>query len=438
MTATPPAEYPPFKSALWPMVLLFLAANIYSIDKNIVGVLAEPIRHSFAIGDQQMSLLLGLAYSVLSGVLGLGLGWLVDHRTRRMVLAGSLTLWSVATMACGLAPGFASFFVFRALVGLGEAALAPAALSLIADLFPPGQRGRALSSYLIGASIGSGLSSVVPGWIIGADLHLWLPFYGTVEPWRAAFVLCGAAGPVIGLLFLTVREPARHGFAADGAGGIGLGAKLASLWAMRWPLLPLFAGFCLFYVALIGITSWTATFLGRHFLLSVPQFAPQMGLMLLVSGMGGYIISGFVADAAPMRRPGGRIALLAVLPLLALPSAFAGFAGGLNGALMLLAAIGTVMPIINVATNATVQDVVPNAMRGFAYATLGLLSAIVAGTGGPWAVAFVSTHVAADPARIGLGFLYVGLPALLLASACFALAWAQARGGAITPERQFP
>ncbi|HWU04632.1 MAG TPA: MFS transporter, partial [Novosphingobium sp.] len=174
------------------MLLLFLSAIIYSIDKAIVGVLAEPIRHEFAINDQQMGLLLGLAYSLLSGVLGLGVGWLVDHRTRRMVIAGSLTLWSLATMACGLAPGFASFFAFRTLVGLGEAALAPAAISLIADLFGPARRGRAIACYLIGASIGSGLSSVIPGWIVGSGLHLWVPGHGAVEPWRSAFVLCGA------------------------------------------------------------------------------------------------------------------------------------------------------------------------------------------------------------------------------------------------------
>ena len=154
----------------WPMLLLFLSAIVYSIDKGIVGVLAEPIRRDFAIGDTEMGLLLGLAYSLLSGILGLGLGHLVDRSHRFRLLAGCILLWSVATIACGLARGFGDFFVFRMLVGLGEAALAPAAVSLIADMFAPGQRGKALSAYLIGASIGSGLSSIIPGWLATHDL----------------------------------------------------------------------------------------------------------------------------------------------------------------------------------------------------------------------------------------------------------------------------
>jgi MFS family permease len=410
------------------MVLLFLAANLYSIDKGIVGVLAEPIRREFSIGDSEMGLLLGLAYSLLSGVLGLGLGWLVDHRKRRNLLAGAITLWSVSTIACGLSQGFSHFFIARMLVGLGEAAVAPAALSLIADLFEPRHRGRALSAYLIGASVGSALSSTIPGWIVGSGLALDLPLFGTVAPWRSAFVLCGAVGPLIGLLFLTVREPVRHGLSDSGADLARIGAKLGHLWSMRRVVVPLYAGFCLFYVALVGITAWTATFLGRRYGLTIADFSGALGLMLLISGMGGYLVSGFLSDSRLGRGSRGRIALLAGLPLLALPSAFATFAPGVTSALLMLAAIGTAMPILNVAMNATVQDILPNRMRGFGYAVLGLSSALIAGAGGPWLVAMATDHLLGDPARIGTSFVIVGLPALLASFACFTLA-----GRAIRP-----
>jgi len=71
---------------------------------------------------------------------------------------------------------------------------------VIADIFPPRQRGRALSGYFIGATMGTALSSVIPGWIVAADIHWHLPVFGVVEPWRVAFLVCGAIGPVIGLL----------------------------------------------------------------------------------------------------------------------------------------------------------------------------------------------------------------------------------------------
>jgi MFS family permease len=404
--------FPGLGQSWWPMLLLFLSAIVYSIDKGIVGVLAEPIRREFAIGDTEMGLLLGLAYSLLSGILGLGLGHLVDRSHRFRLLAGCILLWSVATIACGLARGFADFFVFRMLVGLGEAALAPAAVSLIADMFAPGQRGRALSAYLIGASIGSGLSSIIPGWLVTQD------FGGLLAGgWRGAFVFCGALGIPLAVLLVWIAEPGRRGLAGGAVDLSGIPAKLVRLWAMRRLIGPLFGGFCLFYVALVGIASWTAVFIGRRYGLELPQFGPSLGLMLLVSGMGGYLLSGPIVDAPFARRPGGRLRILALLPLLALPSAFAQFAPSSSLALVAIAAIGTAMPAVNVAMNATIQDIVPNDLRGFSHATLGLLSAFTAGAGGPLLVAWVG-----ESTGIGMAFLIVGVPVLLAASACFYVA----------------
>ena len=314
-------EYPGLARSWWPMLLLFGSAIVYSIDKGIVGVLAEPIRREFAISDTQMGLLLGLAYSLLSGILGLGLGHLVDRSRRFKLLGACILLWSGATIGCGLARGFGDFFVMRMLVGLGEAALAPAAVSLIADMFAPGQRGKALSAYLIGASIGSGLSSIIPGWLA---THEFAMLGGS--GWRSAFVVCGALGIPLAVLLAFNAEPQRRGLSSGTVDLSGIPAKLARLWSMRRLVGPLFGGFCLFYVALIGITAWTAVFIERRYGLALPQFGPSLGLMLLVSGMGGYLLSGFIVDLPFARRPGGRLRFLALLPLLALPSAFAQFA----------------------------------------------------------------------------------------------------------------
>jgi MFS family permease len=411
--------YPPPRRTIWPMALLFLGANLYSIDRSIVGVLAEPIRKSFAIGDTQMGLLLGLAYSLLSAVLGLGLGWLVDHRTRRTLVAAAIALWSLATIACGLAPDFKSFFVARMIVGLGEAAIAPAALSLVADFFPPARRGRGMAIYFIGASLGSGLSSVIPGLILRHSLALHLPGIGGLEPWRTAFVLCGLAGPIVSAMLLTVREPARQGQPPEGAPNTHFINKLALLWHQRALIVPLYLGFCLFYVALLGITLWTAPFLGRRYGLPIADFSGALGLMLLLTGVGGYVSSGFLADSRLSRGGAGRIPLLAALPLLGLPAAFATFAPDYHLALVLLGTIGLAMPMINVTMNTALQDILPNEMRGFGASMLGLSSAIIAGAGGPWIIALAG-KAAGD---LGHAFLLIGVPFLLAASLCFALAW---------------
>jgi len=404
------------------MLLLFLAANLYSIDKAIVGVLAEPIKADLGITDIQMGLLLGLAYSLLSGLCGLWLGTLVDRHIRRTVLGCAIIVWSLSTVAGGLSPNFETFFIFRALVGLGEAAVAPAALSLIADMFPPERRGRALSTYLIGASIGTALSSIIPGSIVGANLHLSIPGYGLVIPWRSAFILCGAIGPIVGLLFFSVKEPARRGMQTDKMKGPTAVDKLAYLWRQRAVVIPLFLGFCLYYVAFVGVAAWTAPLLMRSFDAQLPDFANTLGIILLISGVSGYMLGGLSADSAIGSRRGGRLMIMTILPIIALPSAFSGFAPSLLLAILLLASISLATPMLNVAMNATVQEIVPNDMRGFSYAFLSVVSALPAGAGGPLLLAWVTQSVLGDPARIATSFVIVVIPSLLGSAIAFLLA----------------
>jgi MFS family permease len=415
--------FPGFRRNWWPMLLLFLAANIYSIDKAIVGVLAEPIKASYHVTDIQMGLVLGLAYSLLSGIFGLWLGNLVDRHIRRNVLAASIMLWSLSTIAGGLSTDFHWFFAFRALVGLGEAAVGPAALSLIADMFPSHQRGRALSYYFIGATFGTALSSIVPGWIVGANLHLQLPGIGEIAPWRSAFVMCGMIGPVISLLFFTVREPVRRGRVSTEGASPSVAAKLRYFAKHGSVIMPLIGGFCLFYVAFIGIVAWTAPFIMRAYHLTLPQFSGRMGLIMLVGGSIGYISGGHIADSAIGRRPGGKILIMMVLPFIAMIAAFAGFASSATVALVMLATMSLATPMLNVAMNASLQELVPNEMRGFAQALLSVVSALPAGAGGPLAVAYVTQSVLHDPSRIGTSFVIVGVPSLLAASLLFLIAY---------------
>jgi predicted MFS family arabinose efflux permease len=420
--ASPQETFPGIGRSWWPMLLLFLAAILYSVDKAIVGVLAEPIRGDLGLTDVQMSLLLGLAYTLLSGLCGLWLGSLIDRHTRCRVLAAAIIIWSLSTAIGGLSRNFETFFAFRALVGLGEAAVAPAAMSLIADMFAPSQRGRALSAYLMGATLGTALSSIVPGMILRAGLHLSLPGYGLVVPWRSAFLICGLIGPVIGLLFLTVREPVRRGVVRSKPGGVRVGDKLRFLWRSRGVFAPLLIGFCLFYVAFIGLTAWISAFLMRRYDLLLQDFANAMGLAMMASGFAGYLLGGFAADSRLARGPAGRLTLMMLLPLVALPSAFADFAPSANLALIAIATITFATPILNVAMNATVQDLVPNDMRGFSYALVAVVSALPAGVGGPLVIAFVTEHVLFNHDLIGRSILFVCLPALLAASLAFALA----------------
>lgn len=432
-TVSNDAEYPELRKALWPMFLLFLAANLYSIDKAIVAVLAAPITAELQLNDVQMSFLLGLAYALLSGVFGLFLGNLVDRHTRSRILGVAIILWSLSTAAGGLAPDFTSFFIFRALVGLGEAAVAPAAVSLIADMFPPHRRGRAISAYFFGATIGTALSSLIPGFILGSGLQLTLPVFGELSPWRTTFIICGMAGPVLGLLFFTASEPARKGRTNTSSDAVSVSEKLAYVWSLRSVFAPFLTGVCLVYVVFVAITSWTATFVTRHYDMDLPNFAKQWAVVLFVSGLVGYLMGGYTNDSRFGKNAQGRLKIMACLPILSVPCVFAVFAGRFEVALSLLAAITLTVPVMNVSMNAVVQDLLPNEMRGFVYALINAVIALPAGAGGPLLVAYVTQEILQDPDAIGWSILIVCSPCLLIATIAFLMAGRALRDSATEP-----
>jgi sugar phosphate permease len=194
--------------------------------------------------------------------------------------------------------------------------------------------------------------------------------------------------------------------------------KLRWLFGRSRQIGPLFAGFCLFYLALVGITAWTAAFITRRYGLALPQFSGVLGLMLFASGVTGYLLSGIVVDSRIGRGARGKLTILAALPIAALPSAFATFAPQAGIAIVMLAAIGIAMPAVNIAMNATIQDMMPNTLRGFTHAALGLCSAIVAGAAGPWLMATAASD-------LGHAFIMVGVPALLASSISFTIALRQ-------------
>ncbi len=119
--------------------------NFY--DRQILGAVAEPIRRELNLSDTRMGLL-STAFTLVYAAVGIPLGRLADTWKRNQLLSLSLAAWSVLTAASGLVRGYGSLFVTRLGVGIGEASCAPAANSLIGDLFPPSQRARTLSIFV--------------------------------------------------------------------------------------------------------------------------------------------------------------------------------------------------------------------------------------------------------------------------------------------------
>ncbi len=158
--------YPSSLSAWITVTILMVAYVLSFIDRQILNLLVGPIRRDLAISDTEMSLLMGLSFALFYTICGIPLGRLADSKSRRGLIAIGIIFWSAATAACGMAKQYWQFLFCRIGVGVGEAALSPAAYSLIADSFPPSRRATAMAVYGMGVYLGSGIAFLLGGLVI--------------------------------------------------------------------------------------------------------------------------------------------------------------------------------------------------------------------------------------------------------------------------------
>ena len=276
---------------------VFLAAYVLSfVDRQILGLMVDPIRRSLGLSDLQIGLLQGVAFALLYATMGVPFGMAVDRWSRRNLIVIGVVVWSVATALCGLAATFAALFTARIAVGVGEALLSPAVHSFLSDAFPAHRLARAMSIYMLGITIGSGLALIIGGSVVamiaqgGTSV---LPLIGTVEPWQTTFLVVAAPGAIVALLVLLVREPGRSRPAGQPARPApGLGAVLRNLWANRRAFLAIHFSSALFGVYGNGFAGWYPSLLMRTHGLTPSQAGAELGLAYLLAGSIGTIIGG--------------------------------------------------------------------------------------------------------------------------------------------------
>jgi len=424
--AVPPtASWPSRRHGWWMMAVFFCAAILSYTDRFILSLLVDPLRADLAISDTQVSLLQGLAFALVYGFAGLPLGRIADLVPRRNVIIAGVLLWSAATVACGYAASFGQLFAARLVVGVGEAALAPAAVSMIADYFPPARRGIALSVFIAGMAIGGGAAIAIGGSLVGAatlGLFKALPVVGSLPPWRATLVLLGLPAVAIVALLLTVREPPRQRTPeAAGSGPVPLRAALRLLGSRAGVLVPLYLAVALLSAGDFSYQNWTPALLSRCFGLSPLEIGRQLGLVAIVSGVGGTLLGGLTGDFGARRR--GEQARITI--------AFGAILVGLGGSAIALAANTTQVLLCFVTWTAmasmseslgiaVIQAVVPNEVRGVGVALTSLCNMLLGLALGTTLTALLTDHVFRDPRAVGASMSAVVLPTAL---AAFALLW---------------
>jgi len=269
--------------------VLFILVVVYTfnfIDRQIVGILAVPIKADLGLTDSQLGLMGGLAFALFYTGLGIPVAMLADRFSRTWIMTAALVIWSGMTAASGLATNFWQLFAARLGVGVGEAGGVAPAYSLISDFFPPGQRARAMSVYSFGIPIGSAIG-IVFGGIIASMID-----------WRWAFFIVGIAGIAIAPIFrLTIKEPPRGQFDRQREAVKAPGLKLIVSTLMTKPsfwLLSLGASFS--SMMGYGVFFWLPSFFVRSYGLTLLNASLFYGAVLLIGGLAGIWAGGWLGD----------------------------------------------------------------------------------------------------------------------------------------------
>jgi MFS family permease len=405
-------DWPAPRRAWWTVAALTFTYIVSFVDRTILGLLIEPIKADLQLNDTEIGLLVGLAFGVFYAVMGLPLGWLADRTSRRGLIAVGATLWCAATAACGLASSFAQLFLARIAVGVGEAALSPAAMSIISDSFPKQRRAAPIGVYAAAAAVGAGLAMIVGGTVIQLVAErdvLALPLVGEVARWQAAFILVGLGGLVLLPLLATILEPVRRNeFAAVATGAARIDRFIrehADFMVRHYVAVSFYS------VVVYAVLSWVPAHFIRVHGWTAGETGLRYGLVLLLFGGTGTVLGGILSSQLGKRavaQPAIWITVIGMAlagPLLAA----AGLAGDGWASLSWYAPALLFMTLPGGTAIQVVQEAVPNRLRGQASAIYYLSTSIIGSTLGPLSVGLLNDYVYQDPLRIGSALAIVAI-----------------------------
>lgn len=315
------AAKPPSLRYAWYVVAILIVAYTFSyIDRQILTLLVQPIKATLGVSDLQISLLHGLAFAVFYTFLGIPIARLADRHRRTTIISAGILLWSIMTALCGLARGFGQLFAARVGVGVGEAALGPAAYSIIADYFPADKLAKALSVYTGAMYFGGGIATIAGGVLIGLVPGMTMPGIGLLEPWQVVFLIVGLPGALVALLTLSLREPRRTGIVAGADVMPSVRTVAQHIAARRGAYLFVILGFSASSLTWNGVSAWIPTHFIRSFGWTPATVGLRYGLALLVFGSAGIVFGGLLSGRLRARGHQdanlrvGMISALSVIP----------------------------------------------------------------------------------------------------------------------------
>ncbi|MGZ8829730.1 MAG: spinster family MFS transporter [Thermoanaerobaculia bacterium] len=289
----------------WYVLAVLTAVYVLNfLDRTLIYILFTPIKKEMHFTDLQLALLGTTSFVIFYTLLGIPFGRLADRTVRKNLIAIGLAIWSLFSGLTGFAGSFLTLFLCRVMVGVGEATLGPAALSLLSDYFPTRMRATVQSVYSSGIAIGGGLAFFLGGWI------------GQLHGWRWAFYTLGFPGLLLSVLVFLLREPPR-GRTETAAASVS-SSDWRSLFRSA-PLRYLFIGYALFALSSNNLGIWGPTFFVRVHNLSLMTVGTAAGILSIVVGIPAMVLGGYYSDRFSRMFRGGRMAFTASAALASIP-----------------------------------------------------------------------------------------------------------------------
>ncbi len=314
-------------SAWYALAILILATFLGTLDAALLKLLAEPIKHSLDLSDTQLGLMQGAGLTLFAGIATFPIGWIADRYDRRVVLAGCIVLWSVATAVRGTSHSFEAMFLASIGLGIGEAGLAPIVYSLIPDLFPSKQRVLATGIYVLlsitGAGVGIALGGAMMPMLESLRPDMPLALQG-LETWRLTCMAVALPGPFVALLVLLIRWRIAANSVARAIVSVhngmvepvAIAPRTGMLCYVRdhWrTLIGIVSGIGLSSMGLAALGNWLPVLATREYGASPAQVGQGIGMAILGGTLAGATLGGLLLRH--MRRHFGLAAPLRVIML---------------------------------------------------------------------------------------------------------------------------
>lgn len=377
--------------------VLFVVIMLNFLDRQIISILAEPIKREMDLSDKQIGLMSGLSFALFYTTLAIPVAALADRWNRSRIIAIAIAIWSAMTMLCGAAQNFLQLFLARVGVGIGESASGPASHSLIADFFPPETRSGAMGVYGAAVPLGAFIALAGGGWIVESF------------DWRVAFFIAGVPGVVVALVvWWTVKDPRgsvtlRQAFEPDPS-QLKFSDAIKELWAKPtyWHLVM--AGVLIQFVA-YGTAAFYGSLYVRVFGIGYAELGLKLGLMVAVAGVSGAWLGGRIGDKFGGGRPGASLLLVACVFLVAVPSTFAAVnVANVNLSIVLLGVMTFASTFYYGPNFSLLQSLASDRTRAMAVAIYLLFSGLIGLGCGPIFVGVVSDALSGgNPALEGDG-----------------------------------